>query len=129
MVFVRNPQFRITPISRDGMTLALSLEAPNSVIDTGKITDVDPALGAGIASRNRCPMLAVSFKLETPTGATCAPPASCAKWASRTPPAPTASPPSQKTGYGLNLSGTWKLFGKDQLNWQLVGWPRRSPAT
>ena len=30
MVFVRNPQLRITPWSQDGMSLAFSLEAPNS---------------------------------------------------------------------------------------------------
>ena len=29
MVFLRNPQLRVTPFSRDGMTVAISLEAPN----------------------------------------------------------------------------------------------------
>ena len=68
MVFVRNPQFRMTPYARDGMTLAWSLEAPNSVLDTGKITDVDPALGAGIVSHNTLPDLAVSFRWDADWG-------------------------------------------------------------
>ena len=34
---------------------------------------------------------------------------------------PDGEPSNQKTGYGLNLSGTWKPFGRDRLNWQVVG--------
>src|SRR5262245_34886747 len=64
MVFIRNPQFRVTAFKGQGMTVAVSLEAPNSVIDTGKVTDVDPALGAGIAPRNRFPDLVGSFRYE-----------------------------------------------------------------
>ena len=30
-------------------------------------------------------------------------------------------PSSQKAGYGLNVSGTWKVLGQDQVNWQVVG--------
>jgi hypothetical protein len=46
MVFLRNPQTAVHA-GRAGASWAVSLEAPNSVIDTGKLSQVDPALGAG----------------------------------------------------------------------------------
>jgi hypothetical protein len=119
MVFVRNPQFRITPFKQQGMTLAISLEAPNSVIDTGKVTDVDPALGAGIASRNRWPDLVGSFKYEGDWGhvraATVLRQVGFHNTASA-----DGEPSNEKFGYGLNASGTWKILGRDQLSWQAV---------
>ena len=42
---------------------------------------------------------------------------------------PTATRPATKTGYGLNLSGTLKVFGKDKLNWQRRLGQGASPAT
>ena len=51
--------------------MAFSLEAPNSAIDTGKISDVDPALGAGITGWNRLPDLVGVVRAWTATGATC----------------------------------------------------------
>jgi hypothetical protein len=120
MVFVRNPQFRITPVSRDGMTVALSLEAPNSALDTGKITDIDPALASSISSRNRLPDVVASFKLERDWGHVRAA-GILREVGYHNPSAPDGEPSGQKTGYGLNVSGTWKLFGKDQLNGQIVG--------
>ena len=119
MVFVRNPQFRITPYTDLGMTVTVSLEAPNSLIDTGKVTDVDPALGAGIAGRNRLPDLVGAIKYEGGWGHVRA-----ATIVRRVGFHNTASadgePANEKTGYGLNLSGTWKVFGFGQLNWQAV---------
>ncbi|HEY9396394.1 MAG TPA: DcaP family trimeric outer membrane transporter [Burkholderiales bacterium] len=46
MVYVRNPQIRYTPIDAEGFKVAFSLEAPNSAIDTGKASDIDPSLDA-----------------------------------------------------------------------------------
>lgn len=120
MVFVRNPQVRYTPLSGDGMTMALSLEAPSSAIDTGRVTDVDPALGAGITSRNRLPDFVASFRYERDWGHVRA--AGVLRQVGfQNSASPDGEPSNDKTGYGLNLSGTFKLFGKDQLNWQVVG--------
>jgi hypothetical protein len=119
MVFVRNPQFRITPVSGDGITVAFSLEAPSSAVDTGKVTDVDPSLG-GITGRNRLPDAVVSFKLERDWGHMRA--AGILRQVGfHNPAAADGEPAGQKPGYGLNVSGTWKLFGKDQINGQVVG--------
>jgi DcaP outer membrane protein len=119
MVFVRNPQFRITPFSRDGMTMAVSLEAPNSALDTGKAPAVDESL-AGLTSRNRFPDAVVSFKYAGDWGHVRAA-GILREVGFHNPGSADGEPSNEKTGYGLNLSGTWKLFGKDQLNWQVVG--------
>jgi hypothetical protein len=120
MVFVRNPQVRFTPLSADGMTVALSLEAPSSAIDTGKVTAVDPELGAGVTSRNRLPDFVASFRYDRDWGHVRA--AGILRQVGfQNSASPDGEPSNDKTGYGLNLSGTFKLFGKDQLNWQVVG--------
>jgi len=119
MVFVRNPQVRFTPFSKDGMTVAFSLEAPNSVIDTGKVTDVDPALGAGVTGRNRLPDFVGSFRYDGDWGHVKA--AGILRqvgWHNVN--SPDGEPSGRKPGYGLNLAGVVKVFGKDQVNWQLV---------
>ena len=68
MVFVRNPQVRYTPIDRDGMKVAFSLESPNAAIDTGKVSDVDPALAAGVTGRNRYPDFVANLRLDRDWG-------------------------------------------------------------
>ena len=120
MVFVRNPQVRFTPLSQGGTTVAVSLEAPNSAIDTGKLTEFDPALGAGIAPRNRLPDLIASFNYERDWGHVRAAGILRQVGVHNTASA-DGEPSSQKSGYGLNVSGTLKVLGKDQLNWQVVG--------
>jgi len=119
MVFVRTPQFRVTPYKDLGMTVAVSLEAPNSAIDTGKITDVDPSLGAGIQGKNKLPDLVGSIRYEGDWGhvraATILRQVGFHNTASA-----DGEPANEKTGYGINLSGTWKVFGFGQLNWQAV---------
>jgi hypothetical protein len=120
MVFVRNPQFRITPFSRDGMTWAFSLEAPNSAIDTGKLTAVDPALGAGIASHNRLPDLVGSFRLDRDWGHVKVA-AIVRQVGFHNTASASGEPSGQKGGYGLNIAGANKVFGKDTISWQLVG--------
>lgn len=119
MVFVRNPQLRFTPFSKDGMTVALSLEAPNSALDTGKLSEVDPALGASITGWNRLPDAVASFRLDRDWGHFRA--AGILRQVGYQNPAAADSRPSGgKTGYGINLSGAFKLFGKGKLNWQVV---------
>jgi hypothetical protein len=119
MVFLRNPQVRITPIQREGMRLSFALEAPAAAIDTGKITQVDPALGAGITGRNRLPDLTGAYRLDGDWGHFQA--AGILRQVGyHTPAGPDANPSGDKTGYGLNLSGTLKLFGNDKLSAQLA---------
>jgi hypothetical protein len=119
MVYVRNPQVRITAINHDGMKVAFSLEAPSSAIDTGKVSEVDPALGANITGHNRYPDFVASLRMDRGWGHVQA--AGILRQVGYdTPTNPNAEPSGNKTGYGLNLSGQYNTFGKDRVVGQLV---------
>lgn len=120
MVFVRNPQLRLTPYEKDGVRAAVSLESPNSAIDTGRITRVDPALGAGIAGWNRAPDAVASLRLDRDWGHVRSA-AIVRQVGFQNTASPSGEPSGTRTGYGLNLSGAFNALGKDRLSWQLVG--------
>jgi hypothetical protein len=55
MIFIRNPQFRWTPL-RDGTNeIAFALEKPSNDIDAGVIRQLDPVLGANIQNDEKLP--------------------------------------------------------------------------
>ncbi len=119
MVFVRNPQIRITPWSQDGMGLSFSLEAPNSALDTGKISDISPDFGAGFRGWNRLPDLTAAWRLDSDWGHVKV--AGILRQVGYQNELTSDGDPSgHKTGYGLNLTGALKVFGKSQLNGGLV---------
>ncbi|MGJ7509842.1 DcaP family trimeric outer membrane transporter [Variovorax sp. GT1P44] len=120
MVFVRNPQLRVTPLDKDGLMAAFSLESPSSAIDTGRITRIDPTLGAGIVGWNRAPDAVASVRFERDWGHVRAA-AIVREVGYQNTISFNGEPSGSKTGYGLNLSGTYNLFGKDKLSWQVVG--------
>lgn len=120
MVFVRNPQLRISPYDKDGLRMAFSLEAPNSAIDTGRVNRIDPALGASITGWNRAPDAVASLRLDRDWGHVRSA-AIVRQVGFQNPAAPDGDPSGTRTGYGLNLSGALNAFGKDRLSWQLVG--------
>jgi hypothetical protein len=115
MVFVRNPQLRITPWSKDGMGIAFALEAPNSALDTGKISEISPDFGAGFTGWNRLPDLTGSFRYDGDWGHVKA--AGILRQVGyQNTLTPDSNPSGHKTGYGLNLTGTLNVLGKDRLN-------------
>jgi hypothetical protein len=102
------------------MKVVVSLEAPNSIIDTGKLTDIDPSLGAGITSRNRLPDLVGSLRYGGDWGYVKA--AGLLRQVGfHNVNSPDGEPSNNLTGYGLNLSGTVKVGKQGQVNWQVVG--------
>lgn len=114
MVFVRNPQLRVTPWSKDGMGLAFTLEAPNSALDTGKISEVSPDFGAGFTGWNRLPDLTGSFRYDADWGHLRA--AGILRQVGyQNTLTPDNNPSGHKAGYGLNLTGSLKVFGKDRI--------------
>lgn len=119
MVFVRNPQLRVTPWNKDGMSVSVSLESPNSAIDTGKISRVDPALGSGISGWNKLPDLVGAVRVDRDWGHVKA--AAIARQVGYQNTASANGEPSgSRAGYGLNLSGAFKLLGRDKLSWQVA---------
>jgi len=119
MSFVRNPQFRITPFTTDSQSLVVSLEAPNSAIDTGKVTAVDPALGAGIQPKNKWPDLVVSYRYGGDWGYVRGAGILRSVGYHNTASA-DGEPSKQLTGYGMNVTGTVKVTKQGQFNWGVV---------
>ena len=115
MVFVRNPQLRVTPWAQDGMSVAVALEAPNSALDTGKITEIAPEFGAGFTGWNRLPDLTASWRMDRDWGHVKASGILRQVGYQNTLTA-DGEPKGHKTGYGLNLTGGFNVFGKDRLN-------------
>lgn len=120
MVFLRNPQLRYTGAAGQGLAWAVSLEAPNSVIDTGKLSQVDPALGTGVTAHNRLPDLVGSLRMERDWGHVKAA-AIVREVGFQTSTTSSGDPSNEKTGYGLNVSGAWKLTGRDTVSWGVAG--------
>ena len=118
MIFLRNPQLRWTAVSGDGMTLAFSLEAPGSAIDTGKVSQVDPALAAN--PWNRWPDLVAAWRKDGDWGHFKAA-AILRQVGYQTSTTPAGNPSGTRTGYGLNLAGALNTVGKDSISWQLAG--------
>ena len=114
MIFFRNIQARWTPYRKDGMKFAVALEAPGTAVDTSSVGM------ANISSHNTLPDLTAQLRADR-------------KWGHiqlagilrslgyQTSAAPGGSPSGSETGYGLNLTGSYKTFGKDKINAQ-VAW-------
>jgi hypothetical protein len=119
MVFVRNPQLRYKAWGKDGMSVAVALEAPNSALDTGKISEVSPDFGAGFTGWNRLPDLTASWRMDHDKGHFRAA-AILRQVGYQNTTTADGEPSGHEAGYGLNLTGTYKVFGKDQFNAGLV---------
>jgi hypothetical protein len=119
MVFVRNPQLRITPWSQDGMGLSFTLEAPYSGLDTGRIREFAPELADSLTGWNRLPDLTAAWRMGGDWGHVKAS-GVLRQVGFQSTLTPDNNPSGTKTGYGLNLTGTLKVFGKDQINGGLV---------
>lgn len=62
MVFIRNPQIRLTVKDTPTFSFALALEQPNSDIDVGFIRELDPNLGANIQGKTPIPDLIAQLR-------------------------------------------------------------------
>jgi hypothetical protein len=113
MVFFRNVQLRYTPWQGDGMKLAVALEGPGVSLDNSS------AGFANVSSHNKLPDLTGQFRWEQGWGHLQAA-GIVRQLGYETAGAPNAEPSGTKTGYGLNLSGTYKTFGSDKLMGQVV---------
>ena len=120
MTFLRNPQLRITPLQRDGMTMAFSWELPYSAIDTGKVSELAPEFGNAVTPWNRVGDLVGSFRLDRDWGHVRAA-AILRKVGYQVPATATGDPAGQFTGYGLTVTGSWNVYGKNKITYQVVG--------
>lgn len=119
MVFLRNPQLRYASRGDRALSWAVSLESPNSAIDTGKITAIDPSFGAGIQAHNRWPDLVGAVRTDGEWGHARAA-VILRQVGYQTTTTPGGNPSGEKTGYGFNLSGAVNVLGRDRLSLALA---------
>ena len=113
MIFFRNIQARWTPYNKDGKTFAVALEQPGTVVDSTS------AGLAGVSSHNIVPDLTAQWKMETAWGHYQLA-GILRDLGYQTAGAPGGSPSGSRTGYGLNLSGSYNTVGKDKVVGQLA---------
>jgi len=110
MVFFRNIQLRWTPMRSDHAKFAVALESPGSAIDTGNVANPD-----GWGSWNHYPDLTAQYHINQPWGH--AQVAGIVRWLGYQ--NPTNAGITKSSGHvygeGINLSGSLKTKGKDQL--------------
>jgi hypothetical protein len=115
MIFFRNLQLRWTPLRTDTMKFAVALEGPGSAVDAGNATNPD-----GWGSWNKYPDLTAQLRTDQPWGH--AQVAGIVRWLGfENPTNPLVTKDSGHViGSGINLSGSLKTGGKDQLLAQLA---------
>jgi hypothetical protein len=64
MVFVRNPQVRLTYTNKSGWTFAAALEHPSDDIDPGAIRLIDPDIAAGLQANEELPDLTAMIRYD-----------------------------------------------------------------
>jgi hypothetical protein len=117
MVFLRNPQLRYTALSRDGMKLMFSLEAPYAAVDTGKVAVADPSLD--IRGRSKYPDFVGKLGFDGDWGQFQAA-GILRSIGYETTTTPDNNPSGAKTGWGVNLNGWLKTVDRDRVTGQLV---------
>jgi hypothetical protein len=117
MIFVRNPQVRYTPYKTDKAKFAVSLEAPNAAIDTGKLPLAD--LGVNVTGWTKYPDIVAKYSMN-------------GGWGFfdlggivrsvgyKTTTSPDGNPSGSKTGWGVTADGALMLFGKDRVVTQVT---------
>jgi hypothetical protein len=61
MVFLRNPQIRLTPWKTEDSHFSVALEKSGNDVDPGQLREVDPDFGANVQSRSILPDLTAQF--------------------------------------------------------------------
>jgi hypothetical protein len=113
MVFFRNVQARYTPWQSQGMKVAVALENPGVSLDNSSA-----GFGA-VSGHNELPDLTGQFRWEQPWGHFQAA-GILRSLGFDTPGAAGSNPSGTETGYGLNVSGTFKTGGRNKILAQVV---------
>ena len=114
MIFFRNMQARWTFLNQGGTKAAVALEAPGAAVDAGQTVVIDPTLN--FTSWNKYPDLTGQYRAETAWGHFQV--AGILRWLGYQSATGTIS--GNETGYGVNLSGTFKTVDKDKILAQLA---------
>jgi hypothetical protein len=118
MVFLRNPQIRLT-YKTGAASFAVAIEKPGNDIDPGNIRVVAPELGANIRASEKLPDLTASARYTGGWGHIQLA-GILRKVGYDTFGTPNNEPKNSKMGWGLNLSGNLKTWNKDVLHLAVV---------
>ena len=113
MIFYRNIQARWTPYRKDGMKFAVALEQPGTAVDTSSTGF------ANVTAHNNLPDLTAQLRADRDWGHVQLA-GILRKLGYETTGTANGDPSGSKIGYGLNLTGSYKTFGKDKINAQLA---------
>jgi hypothetical protein len=118
MAFIRNPQIRYEVLdhhkNNSRSTVSVAIEKPNSDIDGASAREIDPALLGGVTGSQKVPDFTAQWRNERGWG----------HWqlagvlrkvAFDTPGNPNAAPKGDEAGYGVDLTGGYKIGKKNQL--------------
>jgi hypothetical protein len=115
MVFLRNPQIRYTYKTESGHEFAIAVEHPSNDVDPGNIRELDPTLGSAIQGHEDIPDLTARWRYDGGWGHIQL--AGILRQVGFDT-AGTADnrPKGHKTGWGIDLTGNVKTWGRDTLH-------------
>ncbi|PZN97662.1 MAG: hypothetical protein DCF31_00465 [Alphaproteobacteria bacterium] len=114
MVFVRNPQIRLTFVDRSGFKLAVAIETPNTDIDVGQIREIDPDLGANLRDVTPLPDVTAQARYVGDWGHVQLS-GLLSKLAAETIGTPDNRPRASRLGWGLNLGTSFNISSATTL--------------
>lgn len=121
MVFLRDPQIRWTPYKTETASFAVAIERPGNDIDTGNIRLIDQFQDASLQNQEKVPDLTSHFRLDGGWGHfQIAAILRRVGYEYQAVAGEGAWTTGHETGWGVNLSGAIKTFGKDQILLQVV---------
>jgi hypothetical protein len=119
MIFIRNPQFRWTPLKGDHNEFAIAIEKPSNDIDAGVIRQLDPVLGANIQNDEKAPDITAHWKTTDDWGHFQL--AGILRSVGYdTIGTVNNQPKGSRLGWGVNGSGHFNIFGRDKVLGQVA---------
>ncbi len=119
MVFLRNPQIRYTPFRNEAWSASVAVENPSAAVDSGKVGQIDPNLGA-FDGWNRIPDFTAQLRTQGDWGhVQLAGIVRRVGYQIRS--LDGDGPDGHEWGGGANLSGVFNVFDNDQVLWQVAG--------
>lgn len=114
MVFLRNPQIRLTPWRTDNSHFSIAVEKSGNDVDPGQLREVDPDFGANVQSRSVLPDLTAQFYTKGDWGHFQI--AGIARdLGFETLHAFDNKPKGNEAGWGVDVTGSINTFEKDQI--------------
>ena len=114
MVFLRNPQFRVTLFNNGQTSFKMAIEKPGNDVDPGTLEDVDPAFGAGVQPHNYLPDLTAQFRYTGGWGHLQVA-GILRRLGYETLGTADNDPKGQQTGWGIDTTGTLRTWGNDKI--------------